>query len=462
MSTLLPVAPFASWPPLPGTEHDGPPQIRGTPTPRDRNMRPAGKPSGGLGGGVTIGQSAGAVGATGPKESDKLQRSHWAVSGREVPYDFAWSTQTARDFVAPPPVDMEQLVVQRIHGAQRLKDLRKHCFVVGSYEGDRRIAHPVSQDIGNFESKHVQAVRDLAAPPPNLRIAHVKQDVPPEQRALEASGESAALAPGQEAAAASKGLFLRHNLRKSHFTTSFGHDNEYRTTTQIAFDLKEAPHMANRKGFNNSWVPVQHSLYPTVDGADGVGAARAGTLGHGPDGRRITSLNAVYNPYVEEEQTRAEQQRRREQAWQAVMAGAGAEAAAAGAAGATAEAAGSSAGSEQGPRQGPGVARTKTSTASLTIPHRVTTAALNQSSAQKMFGSGHPASGWETTNKSAFQAPPLPTPAEREQQRVRVVRGVGVCVALGTRVPTLPCVTELSYRPPRPPSIPSPPSPPTP
>jgi len=73
------------------------------------------------------------------KESLKLQRSHWAVGGcRPIPYDEIWTTQSSRDFVAPPPVDLDCLVAERNRGAQKLKDLRKHVFSFGTYEGEVR------------------------------------------------------------------------------------------------------------------------------------------------------------------------------------------------------------------------------------------------------------------------------------------------------------------------------------
>lgn len=249
------------------------------------------------------------------KTSYALQRSHWTVAGaREIPYEQTWTTQTSRDFIPPPPVDVDEFVTTRQKGAQRLMELRKHQFVVGSYTGEVETRQPVSRDIGNFDARHVSYVRDEAAPPLNRRLEHAQKDVPESMKAIMSTPIDPSGPP--EAAKASQGLFLRHNLRKNHWKIAGSEEpTDYRTVNKIAFEERQPPHQGNRKGFKNSWMVVDHSVYPNIPTLDATALAPSSSsssqqqpqqqqqqqqLHSGEQVKRMTSLNMRYNPYEDD------------------------------------------------------------------------------------------------------------------------------------------------------------------
>jgi len=247
-----------------------------------------------------------------------------------------WVTQTALDYAAPPPVDLDTLLRTRHEGAERLKDLRRHKFVIGSQDATvEEERTPVSRDIGNYKPDHIAYVKrsiystnykgtpvdpatvahlgsapawfqtDGASPRPvtapvagqgqtqatamstpgPASMASFNPALPPVagaatpafQRERDTSSDSHRDGFAHYPAPQHDGIAFRQALIRSHWrvgTESVQPD--YRTSNKIAYEERTAPHPENKKGFKGSWHQVKHTIYKP-DSAPAVAAGGGGS-----------------------------------------------------------------------------------------------------------------------------------------------------------------------------------------
>jgi len=248
----------------------------------------------------------------------------------------------------------------------KMLQLRRHQFSIGSASTDLPATRPrfqaVSDDIGNFSPSHAGVAREVTAPPLNKRVERLRQDVPPQVVALRGSVD-----PTTDARLASENMFLRHNLRQSHWQIggeAGGWDT--RTTNQLAYEERRAPHPLNRRGFKNSWKILQ----PAV--VDAMGTDRA------PSGFHTVTRPDAAHPQP-----------------------------------------------ELGPlmrqRSGTAISAYAHTTDSavkdngLVVDHGITTRGLLQSDASRYFGGN--TSSWASTASASYQRPQLPPQDELARQR---------------------------------------------